>query len=172
MNCLFHALTNDLCLTRLFVCLCIAVDSLDQRDTQTRSLDDFSLLSPSLRRVVMGYHMIPEEYNGPIGTGSLPNSILSPHPSPTFDDPMTSMSQTSGDSNPYSSVSPRSSNQTPCNSTTVTPKKRSRILVDHLIAALLAVGIAVVLAIVIILFGPEQELATVTITPVAGEFGS
>lgn len=159
---------------------CFVVDSIDQRDTQSRSLDDFSLLSPSLRRVVMGYHMIPEECNGPTGAGSLPNSVLSPHPSPTLEDlPTLSMSQGSGDSYANSSShgedrSQLSADQTSNSSALLTPKKSGSVIVDHIIAALLAVGVAIVLALIILLLGPEQEHhgGSVSLAPVTGELGS
>lgn len=158
---------------------CVAtVDSIDQRDAQSRSLDDFSLLSPSLRRVVLGYHMIPEEFGGPNGAGGiLPNSVLSPHPSPTLEDvPTLSMSQSSGNSmeNNCNQSETRSSAPTSNQTTMSSKKSSSSVIIDHVIAAFLAVGVAIVLAAVILLLGPEQEHqnGSVSFAPVTGELGS
>jgi len=175
-----HCIVTHFDFSLLFVLyilwLVCSVDSIDQRDTQSRSLDDFSLLSPSLRRVVLGYRMIPEEYGGPTGAGSLPNSILSPHPSPTLDDmPTISMSQGSGESssNHINQGDDRVQLASPLTAL-LTPKKGTRIIIDHVLAALLAVGVAIVLAAIILLLGPEQEHqgGSVSLAPVTGELGS
>lgn len=145
-----------------------AVESIDHQATLSRSLEDFSAISPAMQRVVRGYHggigSGPDAVvNGTTSSGGFDYSVFSPHPSPTVESrPHRSSSyDTLGPplSNGGSHSNPASA--TGCRGNAVAQQQSVVGGVDRTLAALFAVGIAVILAIILILLGQDGN-ATVT----------
>ena len=153
-------------------CLCVcSVDSVDHQAALSRSLDDFSTISPAMQRVVRGYHGGQESVgNGANLTaagGGFDCSVFSPNPSPTIESrphrssscdtlvsPLSNGSRYGG--NPGQARSPTDLHH---HGDTVARQQAVVAGIDRTLAALFAVGIAVVLAIIFILLGQDSSTA-------------
>ena len=150
-----------------------AVESLDHQAALSRSLEDFSAISPAMQRVVRGYHGGGGQDAVVNGTGSMATagvggggfdcSVFSPHPSPTVESrPHRSSScdtlvgpLSNGASNPSQASS---ATETRHRGDAAVAQQQSVVAgVDRTLAALFAVGIAVVLAIIFILLGHDSN---------------
>jgi len=148
------------------------VVSLGHQAALSRSLEDFSAISPAMQRVVRGYHGAGGQdpiVNGTnsmaaVGGGGFNGSVFSPHPSPTVESrPHRSSScdtlvspLSNGGSNPSQASS---ATETRHHGDTVAQQQSVVGGVDRTLAALFAVGIAVVLAIIFILLGQDTSFA-------------
>jgi len=158
------------------------VESLDHQAALSRSLDDFSAISPAMQRVVRGYHggheLLGNGTNSTAAAG-FDCSVFSPNPSPTVesrphrssscDTLVASLSNGGGHgNNPASS----SATYTHHRGETITQQQSVVGGVDRTLAALFAVGIAVVLAIIFILLGHDASSAgTGPIVDLESDFG-
>lgn len=148
-----------------------SVESLDHQAALSRSLEDFSAISPAMQRVVRGYHGAgghDSVVNGANPTlsavgGGFDCSVFSPHPSPTVEsrphrssscDTLVGPLSNGGASNPSQASSATETRHTVADQQSVVAG------IDRTLAALFAVGIAVVLAIIFILLGHDSNFAT------------
>jgi len=151
------------------------VDSLDNQAALSRSLEDFSAISPAMQRVVRGYHGNQESVGNGVNSmaagGGFDCSVFSPNPSPTVESrPHRSSScdtlvgplsnGSSYGTNPRQASSPTNQHH---RGDTVAQQQSVVAGIDRTLAALFAVGIAVVLAIIFILLGQDSATAA-TIT--------
>jgi len=159
-----------------------SVDTIDHQAALSRSLEDFSAISPAMQRVVRGYHGGQESVgNGTnamaAGFGGFNGSFFSPHPSPTVESrPHRSSScdtlvspLSNGGSNPGHVSSPTELRH---DGGTVNQQQSVIAGIDHTLAALFAVGIAVVLAIIFILLGQDNVATTAPIPDLEPDLGS
>jgi len=154
--------------SRVRVCV-YSVESLDHQAALSRSLEDFSAISPAMQRVVRGYHAGQDSMaNGAnsmaASGGGFDCSVFSPHPSPTVESRPHRSS--SCDTLVGPQLSNGGSNQSQASSATerhrgnaVAGQQSVVAGIDRTLAALFAVGIAVVLAIILILLGQDGNLA-------------
>lgn len=167
-------------------CLCkCSVDTLDHQAALSRSLEDFSAISPAMQRVVRGYHGTQQSFlNGTNAMGAngrgFDGSFFSPHPSPTVEShphrssscdtlvsPLTNGG--SGANNPRAHMSSATAAE---HHRPVSHQQSVLGSIDHTLAALFAVGIAVVLAIIFILLGQDSAAATVSIPDLEPDLGA
>ena len=156
-----------------------AVDTVDHQAALSRSLEDFSAISPAMQRVVRGYHggqepIIGNGTNTMAAGGGFDGSFFSPHPSPTVE------SRPHRSSSCDTLVSPLSNNPGHLSSATdlhhrgntVTQQQSVIAGMDRTLAALFAVGIAVVLAIIFILLGQDNAAVPGSIPDLEPDLGS
>lgn len=156
-------------------CLCVctySVDSVDHQAALSRSLEDFSAISPAMQRVVRGYHGAQESVVNGVSSVAPPGggfdcSVFSPHPSPTVESrPHRSSScdtvvGTFSNGGSHANNPGRASSLTDSHHRGDTVAEQQSVIagIDRTLAALFAVGIAVVLAIIFILLGQDNNIA-------------
>ena len=160
------------------------VDSVDHQAALSRSLEDFSAISPAMQRVVRGYHGGQHETLGN-GTNSVAAagfdcSVFSPNPSPTVESRPHRSSSCDTLVGPLSNGGSHGNNPAHLSSSTDPRRQGDTVAqqqsvvagVDRTLAALFAVGIAVILAIIFILLGHDNSIAaTGPITDLESDLG-
>ena len=145
-----------------------SVESLDQQAALSRSLEDFAAISPAMQRVVRGYQGGGQEsmvnVNNSMAAGGFDCSVFSPHPSPTVESRPhrssscdTLVSPLSNGASSHASTAARTSSESRHHGDTVAEQQSTVAGIDRTLAALFAVGIAVVLAIIFILLGHDAS---------------